>query len=234
MNTKSLQILSRISFFMGIIIGLALSVIAIWNNLEATSYYFRGTKYAQFHGLQCPLMIAPTEKGIVTAVFKSPSDKEDTFFYRAEISGRASFTRQIADKISVPPNEAKSIRITVDANDVDLRFFVLTKLTISPNSIHPSQEAVCGIMVVNLLGLTGTQISIAALLLSLLGIGTGLVLWQPTDRKSDRTMQSIARALGVIVVLAMFAAFMEWWMAAIAFSVIAILLMVISLHSVVP
>src|SRR5690349_15618310 len=95
MNTRHLVILSRVSFFLGVLVGLALSVIAVWDNLESTDYYFTGVKYASFKGLHCPLMIAPTEKGIVTAVFKNPTNEEDDFFYRAEISGRAYSTRKI-------------------------------------------------------------------------------------------------------------------------------------------
>src|SRR5689334_10153090 len=93
-NTRLLLILSRVLLFLGVIIGLALSVIAIWNNLESTNYYFTGVTYAPFKGLRCPLMIAPTESGIVTAVFNNPTNEEDDFFYRAEISGKAFTTRK--------------------------------------------------------------------------------------------------------------------------------------------
>jgi hypothetical protein len=230
MNTKLLQILSRVFFFLGVTIGLALSGIAIWNNIESTSYYFTGAKHAPFRGLRCPLMIAPTENGIVTAVFKNPTDEADNFFYRAEISGKSSATRQVEDQIAVPPHGSKSIRLSVDASDVDLLFFILVKLTILPNAIHPSQEAVCGILLVNFLGLTGTQISTTALILSLLGIAMGLGLWHQTSGKTQERIPRVVQALGLAVLLAMFAAFMGWWTIAIALSVITILLMVIALR----
>lgn len=86
MKTRPLRILSRAVFFLGVLIGFVLSGIAVWNNLESNSYYFTGVKYARFNGLRCPLMIAPTEKGIVIAVFNNPTNEEDNFFYRAEIS----------------------------------------------------------------------------------------------------------------------------------------------------
>ncbi len=222
--------MSRVFFFLGVIIGLALSVIVIWNNLESTSYYFRGVKYVPFHGLRCPMMIAPAEKGIITAIFTNPTNEEDTFFYRVEISSKASSTRQVEGKIAVPVHESKTIRLTVDANDVDLLFFILVKITILPNSVHSSQEAVCGTMVVNILRLTGAQISRVALFLSLLGIAIGLGLWQQTNSKTDRDIPRVVQTLGFVVILAMFTASMGWWTVAIALSVITILLMVISLR----
>lgn len=227
MNTRPLRTLSYVVFFLGVVIGLALSVITIWNRLEATNYYFRGAKHDPFNGLRCPVMVAPTEKGIVTVVFNNPTNEEDNFFYRAEISGKAFSTRQVEDKIALPPHQSKSIRLTVDANDIDLLFFILVKITILPNSVHSAQEAVCGIMVVNILGLTGTPIFIAALSLSLLGIVIGFGIWQKTSTHADQNMQRIMQALGLLVLLTMFAGLMGWWLPGMALAVIAMLIMII-------
>ena len=229
-NTRLLLILSRVLLFLGVIIGLALSVIAIWNNLESTNYYFTGVTYAPFKGLRCPLMIAPAESGIVTAVFNNPTNEEDDFFYRAEISGKAFTTRKIEDQIAVPAHQAQSIRFTVDAQDVDLLFFVLVKITLLPNSVHRSQEATCGMLVANILGLTGLQVSIAALFLSVLGIVVGLGLWQPTCPKADRDLRRVAQILGLVVFLTFLAAYMDLWAVAVVLTVVSLLLMLISLR----
>jgi hypothetical protein len=229
-STRPLRILSRAIFFPGVILGLVLSGIAIWNHLEATSYFFTGVKYAPFPGLRCPVMIAPTEKGIVSAIFDNPTNEEDAFFYRVEISGKVFSRRQVEDQIAVSPHQTKTIRLAVDANDVDLMFFIFVKISILPNSVHRSQEAVCGMMVANILGLTGPQISTAALFLSFLGMAIGLGMWQQTITKADRDIRRVVPTLGFVVLLTMFAASMGWWMVAIALSVVTILLMVISLR----
>lgn len=230
MNTKTLHTLGRAAFFLGIIIAFVLSVIAIWTNIESTSYYFRGVKYPPFPGLRCPVMIGPTETGIVNAVFNNPTDKEDNFFYRAEISRKGYSTRQVEGQIVVPPGEERSVQLSVDANDVDLMFFILVKMSILPNALHKSQEAVCGTMLVNILGLNGIQISTIALILSFSGMAIGLGLWQQTDNKSDSEIPRVVQALGFVVILALFAASMGWWTPAIVLCVITILLMVISLR----
>jgi hypothetical protein len=229
MNTKLLRTLSGAVFFLGVILGFALAVITIWNRLEAVRYYFTGATYEPFDGLQCPVMIAPNEKGIVTAVFNNPTDREDNFFYRAEISGVVS-TRQVEGQIAVPAHQRKSIQLIVDANDVDLMFFIFVKMNILPNALHRSQEAVCGIMIVNLIGLSGTQLSIATFSLSFLGIAIGLVLLQKTGAHADQNRQRAMQALGFVVLLTMFAGLMGWWIAGMALAVITALLIVISIH----
>jgi len=79
-NMKPLRILSYTIFFSGMILGVALAAITIWNGTEAISYFFNGAKHEPFNGLRCPVLIAPTEKGIVAAAFNNPTDEEDTFF----------------------------------------------------------------------------------------------------------------------------------------------------------
>jgi hypothetical protein len=175
-------------------------------------------------------MIAPTETGIVRAVFENPTEKEDDFSYRAEISRKGISTRQIEGQIAVPPGEERSVQLTVDVNDVDLIFFILVKMSILPSALHKSQEAVCGTMLVDILGLSGVQISTIAVILSFLGMAIGLGLWHPTDKKSDSDVPRVVQVLGFVVILALFATSMGWWALAIVLCVITILLMVISLR----
>lgn len=230
MNNRPFLILSRVFYFAGVVIGFVLSVVVIWNNLESTDYYFEGVKYPPFKGLRCPVMIAPTEKGIVTAVFNNPTNEEDNFYYKVEVSGKAFSTREIEDQIAVPPHQAKSFQFTVNARDVDLLFFILVKITIRPNSVHHTQEATCGIMVANILGLTGTQVSLAALFLSFSGIAVGLGLWQQTSPKADRGMPRVVQTLGLVVLLTLLSASMAWWAVASTLTVVIVLLMVISVR----
>jgi hypothetical protein len=228
MNTRLLRIVGSTVFFLGVIIGVALAVMTIWSRMEATNYYYEGAQYAPFNGLRCPLMIAPTERGIITAAFNNPTEREDIFFYRAEISGSVS-TRQVEGQAEVPPRQTKTIQFTVDANDVDLMFFILVKINILPNAGHRAQESVCGVIVTDFLGLTGAQIPTIAFLLSFLGMVVGLSLWNRTSTGVDRNRWRAMQVLGLMVVLTMLTGLMGWWFPATALLAITILLIVISL-----
>jgi hypothetical protein len=230
MNSRPFLILSRAFFFLGVAMGLILSVIAIWNDLESTSYFFTGVEHDPFNGLRCPVMIAPSERGTVTAVFNNSTDQEDNFYYRVEISGRSFSTRQIEDHIAVPPHQAKNIRLTVDAQDIDLLFFIFTKMTILPNSVRSTQESTCGIMVTNILGLTGPQTSTAAVFLSFTAIAAGLGLWPQTSEKAERGSRYIVPTLGFVVLFTLLVASMGWYAISIVLTIVIILLMLISMR----
>ena len=228
MNSKHLRFLGYLFFFLGVLIGFTFSVIAIWNNVEATNYFFNGVKHPAFKGLHCPVMIAPSERGVVSVRFRNSAQEEDEFFYRAEISGRSFSGRKVEGQLQVPPHQAKDIQFNVDKQDVDLEFFILVKVTIMPNSVHPTQEATCGIMVLHAPGLSGTQTSTTALFLSLAGVVIGLGIWQRTSLRTDR--QRLIPSLGIVILLALLAVSLGWWAIAIAFIVILILLIFISLR----
>jgi hypothetical protein len=136
----------------------------------------------------------------------------------------------VEGQIAVTPGQTKSIQLTVDTNDVDLMFFVFVKMKILPNALHRSQEAVCGMMIVNLLGMTGTQLSTTAICLSFLGIAFGLGVWQRTGTNADQNIRRAMQTLGLVVLLTMLAGLMGWWIAGLALSVITALLIVISIH----
>ena len=227
MNARPFLIWSRAFFFIGVAIGLILSVIAIWNNLESTSYYFTGVKHDPFKGLRCPIMIAPSERGIVTAVFNNSTNEEDDFYYRAEISGRLFSTRKIEDHIAVPPHQAKTIRFSVDAHDIDLLFFILIKITILPNSVRSTQETTCSIMVTNLLGLTGSQISTSAVFLCFAAMAIGLGLWPQTSDRDGLGMRYIVPTLGFVVLSTLLTTSMGWYAVAIVFAIVILLLLLI-------
>jgi len=109
-------------------------------------------------------------------------------------------------------------------------FFILVKITILPNSIHPSQEATCGMLVANILGLTGSQVSLTTLILSILGVVIGLLLWERANPKVNRDHPRIVQFLGLVVLLTLLATYMGWWAVATPLAVIIILLMIISLR----
>jgi len=233
MNRTLLRLFAYALFYLGVILGFALALISLWNRMEAISYFFQGTKYAPFHGLHCPAFLSPTEQGIATAVFKNPTNEEDTFYYRTEISGAPS-TRRSEGTITMPPHQRKSIQLTVDAKDVDLLFFIFVKIHILPNALHDSQEAVCGMMMVNILGIRGVPLATLAISLSFLTMAIGWSLWQQTSTKTDGNKQRVLQTLGLVVLSAMFAGAMNWWIVGVALSVITLLLLVISLRLLIP
>jgi hypothetical protein len=229
MKMKPLRILSMILFYFGIILGFLLATITIWENVEALNYFFKGASYAPFQGLDCPRLLTRSETGVITSVFDNPTDTEDNFSYKIEI-GNVVSPRIIADQIVVPAHQTKSVALTVNKDDIDLQFFIFAKITISPNAFRPTRVASCGIMVINNRILNGKQIFAIALALSLLGIVFGLGLWERTGQNTDSNANRLMRTLALVVLLAMFAGLIGWWLAGTTLVVITMLLFLISMR----
>ncbi len=164
-----------------------------------------------------------SETGVIDAVFDNPTNSDDDFYYKVEISGFFS-PRQIEDHISVPAHQKRSVTLTVNKDDIDLQFFIFAKIVISPNSTRPTREADCGIMVLNNSRFTGGQLFTVALVLSLLGIIVGFILWHRSSVDVNSDIHRVMQLLGIVVLLAMIAGLVGWWLAGILFIVLALLL----------
>jgi hypothetical protein len=232
MQTKSVQTLGGVIFFIGVILGLVLSLAAIWGAFEGISYYYTGAGYPSFNGLDCPMLMTRSETGTVTASFDNPSDQEIEPYYEVTISGQTSM-RKFEGQLSVPAHTSKRIRWKVDANDIDLGFFIFINMDVLPVAGFTTREVTCGIIVLNLAGPTGGQVFNLALAVSLMGIGIGLGLWEnAASMKFDNSLnlRRAVKTLGITVLLTLLTSIMGWWLAGLLFCVLTILLLVIILR----
>ncbi|MBI1794736.1 MAG: hypothetical protein HYR70_11170 [Chloroflexi bacterium] len=229
MPTKSARTVSNVIFFFGIFLGLTLAITVIWAALEAQTYFYTGATYEAFNGLRCPLFLTRSETGTITATFDNPGGQEIQPYYKVETSGLLA--RRFENQFTLAARESKSVQWTVDANDIDLGSFIFVKLNILPDANHWTRQALCGIFVLNVPGLTGEQILISALLVSLLAIVIGFTLLNSLpDTNASRNLGRAMQALGVSTLAAMLFAFIGSTLAALIFSVAAILLVFIILR----
>ena len=176
MKTNSLRLLGSVIFLLGILLGLALALSAIWGDFEGFSYFNTGAGYQSFNGLVCPILMTRSEKSIVTADFENPSGQEFEPYYEVAISAPGSW-RKLEGQLSIPAHTARSIQWTVDANDIDLGFFIFVDVQVLPVAEYSTREGTCGIMVLDLPGVTGGQIFASTLAVSLIGLVLGLGLY---------------------------------------------------------
>jgi hypothetical protein len=232
MQKKSVRTLGTILFLSGIFLGLALAVAAIWGDFEGFSYFNTGAGYSSFNGLDCPVLMTRSETGTVTARFKNSSSEEFEPYYETAISGPAS-SRKFEGQLSVPAHMTKNIQWTVDANDVDLGFFIFVDMNVLPVAGYSTREDTCGIVVLDIPFLTGGQVLASMLTVSLIGILVGLGLWERSaNKKSDgyTNLNLALRALGISSLLAVLTSMLSWWAAGLIFCVMAILLLAIILR----
>lgn len=220
-------------FLIGVLTTLALATAAAWADFEGLSYFATGAGYDSFSGLHCPILISRAETGRVSATFENQTDQEIEPYYQVEISGLAA-SRQLEGQITVPAHASREITWSVDAGDIDLRYFVFVKLDVLPYGGHATREATCGILVTDIAGMSGGQTLTVALAVGLLGMVAGLLL--PEFLTKDQGVRSdappiserrrISRALGVSSACALLGALAGWWLAALVLLVVSVLLMI--------
>lgn len=219
-------------FLLGVVLGLGLALVAVWGDYEGFSYFNSGAGYPAFNGLACPILMTRSEKSVVTADFKNSTGQGFEPYYEVSISGPGSL-RKLEGQLSVPAHTAKSIQWTVDAGDIDLGFFVFVDMQVLPVAGYSTREDTCGIMVLDLTGLTGSQLFGLTLAASLIGMVLGLGLWENNARLNINHYTNRHRALqaqGIAVLLALLTGLIGLWAAGLIFCVIAILLLMINLR----
>ncbi len=232
MQTNTSKLWGTLIYIVGLLLALLLALAAIWGDFEAVSYFNTGGSYAQFGGLHCPILISQSEVAPVSATFENGTDKTIEPYYEVQISGMAA-QRSFDKQLQLLPHSSMTVRWTVSASDIDLGWFVMVRLTVLPFAGNPAREATCGMMVLNLGGLTGSQVLPWVVALSLLAIVLGLTLREGTGlpgTSKESTLRNGMRAASVAVLLGMLTGFLGLWLIGLIFSAITILLAVILLR----
>ncbi len=232
MQKTSRRTIGTVVFLTGLAIGLALALAPIWGDYEGMSYFSSGGAYAAFDGLRCPILAARSDVTTITATLENPGNKQVEPYYEVVISG-VSATRSIDGHIVVPPHSSRTAQWTVNANDIDLGFFIMIKMDILPLPGSPAREGTCGIVVLNLGPLNGSQILGLGLALALGGMVVGLAVREGTGQSTssrDLSVRNGLRTAGVTTCLAMLTGFLGWWLIGFILGAITVLLVVVLLR----
>jgi len=219
-----MRLLGILLFWVGILLGMALVAGTVSADLQAAFYGFvkMGDKALN---LRCPTFVTAAEPGQFASTLKNPTDRQLDFLVRTDVSGSGGIKTE-RTTITLAPGEKETARWLVTSEDVDLGFFILVQVSSYPAYPFPFREATCGMLFIKTTALTGNQIFVLLVILSLLCMAAGLALWQVSHQTLTGHVLSATwamRVLAIIVVLGMFVAFQGWW----AVGVITIVLMVL-------
>lgn len=214
MKQKSffLAALGIVFFFLGIMLELALSGGIVWGEIEARLY----TSFSATSGLrtlECPLMLATTESGFVTATFDNPTDELVKPVVRLEVSHPGG-ARQTSQTLSLTPGATQTLNWTVGADAAIFGRLILVSVYQSQYSHLSSRLGYCGILVLGLFGLSGSQTFILIFTVSILGLVVGGALWLLRMRSLGGPALSVTNAGGVlaaIVLAGMLSSLPRWW-----------------------
>lgn len=221
---------SRIYFFLafyivGTLIGLMLTILATWADLEATYYSYDFRASASFNGMNCPILMTANETNSFSAKVANTTDKKLSPSIQAEISSRLLPISSL-QFIKLEPGESKTLKWTIGPENIDLKYFIFGKVLIYGSYPIPNRESTCGVFIVNL-PTNGTVITWTMVVLSLLGMGGGLYGMnrvQYSARSAADAPRPLA-FLSILVMAGLITSFMGWWIQGILIIVISVLLM---------
>ena len=161
-----------------------------WANLEASFYFgFNGGAETKLR-LICPHIMTSQDNGSVTAIVTNKVEKTISPIFQADISGPV--LRTIRTQPSIEPGKTQQIKWEIGVDDVDYSHLIMAQVYQFSSYKTSTATATCGTLFLNLPGLTGLQVYILALVLSLLGIAVGFVLWLFSNRPfQGRSLQQL-------------------------------------------
>jgi hypothetical protein len=174
-QNKILNALGLVLFFTGILLGVAFFGSLTWANLEARFYFgFNGGAETTLR-LTCPHIMTTHDTGSVTAVVANKVEKTINPIFQADISG--PLLRSVRTQPSIEPGKTQQVKWEISAKDVDYGHLIMAQVYQYASFKTPTATATCGTLFLNLPGLTGMQVYILILVVSLLGIAIGIALW---------------------------------------------------------
>ncbi|RME88846.1 MAG: hypothetical protein D6770_05950 [Anaerolineae bacterium] len=229
-----IRALGLILLSLGALFGTLYAGAAIWGNWEAFQFdipaAFRSDK--TLPTLRCPTLITTGENGTVSVEIKNPTNDSLRRTVRIHISeGDILAMREFTEQVSLGPGESRRLAWEVFPQDRVFDLFILVRVYLPAKYPLPSEDATCGIMVLDLPSLRGRDITAFLIIASLAGMALGVVLsgrWLREAAPKLREAVSSARGVVVFVLIAMLAAAFRWlWLGTIAL-VLVILLTVIT------
>jgi hypothetical protein len=227
-SKNPLRFLSLLIFSLGIFVGLAIAGSIIWGDLEASLFDSSIKPRSTLRSLNCPVAITTNEAGKITATLKNPTDQDKNFYMRAHISeGYVSLMREITQQIPTAPGESSKVAWDIYPKDAAYNRLVLFRVYIHASYQIPSQGNYCGVLVLDIPGLTGQQFFFLLLGVSLVAVIGGRALWQATiPQKTDKIkgIDHTLIALAGIIYGTLLTGFLGFWFLGLLLFAVSVLL----------
>lgn len=189
-------------YVIGILLTLTLAVIGVWPEFEAIFFDITIPADESLTTLRCPMVITPGDEATISASFTNPREKPINLFVKAHISQNyLTMLRESNHELNLNEGETEELKWAVPADDAVYDRFVFARVHSLRTSGIPSRQKACGILVLNVPGLSGNQIIIGLLLGSILFLGFGAFLWLQTVMPLSERDKQITIGLGIILVM---------------------------------
>lgn len=226
--------LGYVLYWLGIIIALALTALVTWASIEAMVYGFTTYSKVSLEGVSCPPLMTRSEKAVITASIKNPSDKPVSFLIRADISS-PELLRSERENVTLEPGETRTFQWAISSSDIDLKRFIFARVYRYSSYLWKLAEATCGVYILDVPYLTGRQIYWGGVISSIVLIALGLRFTReparPIQQGRSASLGTAMKFLAVVAVLGLAAGMMRSWLLGILVLVVSVILIMTVLLS---
>jgi hypothetical protein len=222
---QTLRRVGLITFCTSILFGIILILLRAEPDLEATMYGFAKYNYPSLKSLSCPVLMTSLDSEPVIVKLRNPLDQPLSWNVDAQFSSNSMIT-DTSEHINLKPGESRVLSWDVGQENVDLGYFIFTRVFASSSSSLPMRESTCGTLVLNLPFKGGPTIFYAILLLSVFGAVIGWILWLRYAEMSDSGTVSQTwwmRFITLVVAIGIVAAILNAWFLALLMIFLALL-----------
>jgi hypothetical protein len=229
-NQRS-PLLGLLSYGIGVAVGLFLMLVAVWADMESGSYDFARLANAGLGGLHCPVLMTPTETSTISLDVSNPTSNRISPAIRTQIS-TPLLPEEILENVQLTPGESKRLEWSVDAENIDMGYFIFAKVLLYSAYPLPSREATCGIFIIDLPG-TGQILMPVLMALSLLCLFWGMHTINRFHASNARLRKhkSLLTFLSLLIGLGLALNLVGGWIASLLVLVLSLLLIIILLSS---
>jgi hypothetical protein len=218
----------------GMLVGTALVGIATWGDLETVLLFPPPTADKELPNLRCPILISSNETGTVYVNYSNPSSYTTTPYVVITISqGSTIILDDFTSHPAIPPGTTQKLSWAVVPEEAAFRgSLILVRVFINRSYPLPSRDSTCGIVVLNLGGLTGEQVVYGSFIVSLIGMLVGTFWWLRIYKSMPGQRDTLIGGImfiEVVVILGLIASWFGWWVFGLGSFGITVLLIVILL-----
>lgn len=202
MKKKVFRIVGIISLVVGVFLIVFPGIISIWGDFEALSFNSTIRTDKTLSTLKCPVVITSKQNSTVSASFYNLADKSVDMEIRTYVTdGYVILMKQYISKFTFAPDESITISVPITPDDAAYERVVMVRMQQMSRRPFPSRSASCGIVVVNVPFLSGTQF--VSLIISLGFIMTvgGITLYAFNARPINEYHLRVIRSLVYFTIL---------------------------------
>ncbi len=226
MKISVLRILAISLFAIGVLVGLVFFATATFADVEAVFYGFDRFGYKATSAFYCPVILDYDETGVIRFVLENKTNSQIRPTANFQTSSPSVFRTETVH-LQIAAGESQTLEWSISRRDLAYRNLIFAKIMTYASYPAPNVEQTCGVLVLDLPGLTGKQATALAVAISIVGIFFGNWLWLRSRPVKGRVSEAwpAMLTLSVVVLAGMGSVLFAAWPIGILLLALSLILM---------